>query len=51
MNFSKLKFGLKFYLHKENGKKIINVEPSATITTTNIQPEESKELEEGERLF
>jgi hypothetical protein len=32
-------------------KQIIDVEPSATITTTNIHPNELEESEEGERLF
>jgi hypothetical protein len=35
----------------EQGKWIIDAEPSATITTTKIQPDESEELEEGEHLF
>jgi hypothetical protein len=33
------------------GKQIIDVEPSATIATTKIQPSEPEELEEGEHLF
>jgi hypothetical protein len=33
------------------GKHIIDVEPTATITTTTIQPEEPEDLEEGEHLF
>jgi hypothetical protein len=33
------------------GKKVINVQPSGTITTTKIQVDESEELEEGECLF
>jgi hypothetical protein len=35
----------------EYGNKIINAEPSVTIATTNIQPDESEELEEGECFF
>jgi hypothetical protein len=35
----------------EWGRKIIDVEPSATVATTKIQPGEPDELEEGERLF
>jgi len=33
------------------GKKIIEVEPSATVSTTNIQKKESEDLEDGEHLF
>jgi hypothetical protein len=35
----------------EGGKHIIDVEPSATITTTKVRPSEPNEPEEGERLF
>jgi hypothetical protein len=35
----------------EGGKQIIDVEPSATITTTKVQPSEPEEPEEGEHLF
>jgi hypothetical protein len=35
----------------EGGKWIIDVEPSATITTTKVQPSEPEEPEEGEHLF
>jgi hypothetical protein len=35
----------------ERGRQIINVEPSATIATTKLQPSEPDEQEEGERLF
>jgi hypothetical protein len=35
----------------EGVKRIINVEPSATFSTTKFQPIEPKELEEGEHLF
>jgi hypothetical protein len=35
----------------EGGKQIIDVEPSAIVSTTKVQPSEPEELEEGERLF
>jgi hypothetical protein len=35
----------------EGGKCIIDVEPSATFTTTKVWPRKSEELEEGECLF
>jgi hypothetical protein len=35
----------------ESGKKIIDVEPSATITTTKVQPSEPEETKKGECLF
>jgi hypothetical protein len=35
----------------ERGRWIIDVEPSATIATTKLQPGEPKETKEGERLF
>lgn len=35
----------------DKGKKIIDAEPSATIATTKIQPEDLEELKEGECLF
>jgi hypothetical protein len=35
----------------EGGKWIIDVEPSATIATTKVQPSEPEEPEEGERFF
>jgi hypothetical protein len=35
----------------KNGKRIINVEPNATVATTKVQPSEPEEREEGERLF
>jgi hypothetical protein len=35
----------------ENGRQIIDVEPSATIFTTKIQPSEPDDPEEGKRLF
>ena len=35
----------------ERGRKIIDVEPSATVATTKLQPNEPDEPEEGELLF
>ena len=35
----------------DKGKKLIYVEPSATIATTKLQREELEDLEEGEHLF
>jgi hypothetical protein len=35
----------------EGGKRIIDVETSATVTTTKVWPSEPKEPEEGECLF
>ena len=35
----------------KRGRQIIDAEPSVTIATTKVQPEESEEPEEGERLF
>jgi len=35
----------------EKGSHIIDAEPSATISTTKIQPNEPDELEEGERIY
>jgi hypothetical protein len=35
----------------ESGKWIIDVEPSATVATTKVQPSEPEEPEEGECLF
>jgi hypothetical protein len=43
--------GYEFELELENGRWIIDAEPSATIATTKIQPAESDEPEEGEHLF
>jgi hypothetical protein len=37
--------------NSEGGKRIIDVEPSATVATTKVWPSEPKEPEEGERLF
>jgi hypothetical protein len=35
----------------DKGKQIIDAEPSATVATTQIQPKDPKEPEEGEHLF
>ena len=35
----------------DKGNHIIDVVPSATISTTNIQPDELEEIGEGEHLF
>ena len=35
----------------EGGKRIIDVEPNATVATTKVQPSEPEEPEEGERVF
>jgi hypothetical protein len=35
----------------ERGRQIIDVEPSATVATTKLQPGELDEPEEGESLF
>jgi hypothetical protein len=35
----------------EGGKRIIDVEPNATVATTKVRPSEPKEPEEGECLF
>jgi hypothetical protein len=35
----------------DKGNHIINVELIATISTTNVQPDKSEEIEEGEHLF
>jgi hypothetical protein len=40
-----------FELEPERGRRIIDVEPSATVATTKLQPGEPNEPEEGERLF
>jgi hypothetical protein len=43
--------GSKSESDPEKGRRIIDAEPSATIATTNIQPGEPNDPEEGERLF
>jgi hypothetical protein len=42
---------LGFDSEHNKGKHIIDVEPTTTIMTTTIQPEEPEEPEEGEHLF
>jgi hypothetical protein len=41
----------EFDSYPEKEKKIIDVEPSAMVNTTNIQSNEIEEPEEGEHLF
>jgi hypothetical protein len=36
---------------EKEGSRIIDVKPSATVTTTKVQPREPEEPEEGEHLF
>jgi hypothetical protein len=40
-----------FESNEKGGKRIIDVEPRAIVTTTKVQPSELEELEEGECLF
>jgi hypothetical protein len=40
-----------FESNPKGGKRIINAEPSATVSTKKFQPSEPEEPEEGERLF
>jgi hypothetical protein len=40
-----------FESNPKGGNSIINVKPSATVTTTKVHPSEPKEPEEGELLF
>jgi hypothetical protein len=35
----------------ESGKRIINVEPSATLSTTKFQPSKPEEAKEGKHVF
>jgi hypothetical protein len=46
-----LDVGLYSESEPERGRQIIDMEPSATISTTKLQPSELDELEEGEHLF
>jgi hypothetical protein len=39
------------FSEKNKGKQIIDAEPTSTIMATTIQPKETEEIEEGERLF
>jgi hypothetical protein len=48
---SELDAGSNFELKLERGRWIIDTEPSATVSTTKLQPGEPDEREEGERLF
>jgi hypothetical protein len=48
---SELDFGSYFDLELDKGKRIINMEPNATIITAKIQLEEIEEPREGEHLF
>ena len=43
--------GSKYDSKPKRGRWIIGVEPSATISTTKLQPSEPDEPEEGEPLF
>jgi hypothetical protein len=43
--------GSDFELEQEMGRRMIDVEPSATVATTKLQHGEPDEPEEGERLF
>jgi hypothetical protein len=48
---SESEFNSDFKSNPEGGKRIIDVEPTATIATTKVQPSEQEEPEEGEHLF
>jgi hypothetical protein len=48
---SKLDAGFESESELEKGRQIIDAEPSATVSTTKIQPSEPYEPEEGEHLF
>jgi hypothetical protein len=48
---SKSEVDSDFESNKESGKRIINAEPSATGSTTKVQPSKPEEPEEGEFLF
>ena len=41
----------KYDSKTNKGKHIIETKPSATVATTQIQPEDPEELKEGDRLF
>jgi hypothetical protein len=43
--------GSDFESEPERGKRIIDAEPNATVSTTKVQPSEPDEPEKGERLF
>jgi hypothetical protein len=48
---SKSDVGFESKLEPERGRQIIDMEPSATVVTTKLQPGEPDEPEEGEHLF
>jgi hypothetical protein len=48
---SELDVGSDSESEPENGRWIIDAEPSATVSTTNIQPNEPDDPKEGEHLF
>jgi hypothetical protein len=48
---SKLEFNYDSKSNPKGGKKIIDVESSATVSMTKVRPNEPKEPEEGECLF
>jgi hypothetical protein len=43
--------GYEFESEPKRGRQIIDMEPSATVATTNLHPGEPDEPDEGERLF
>jgi hypothetical protein len=43
--------GFDSKLEPERARRIIDMEPTATVATTKLQPGEPDKLEEGERLF
>jgi hypothetical protein len=51
LNASKSKVNFDSESNPKGGKQIINVEPSAMVTTTKVRPSKPKEPEEGEHLF
>jgi hypothetical protein len=48
---SKSEVDSDFESNLEGGKRIIDVEPNATVTTTKVRPSELEEPKEGEHLF
>jgi hypothetical protein len=48
---NELELGSDSNSEHNKGKLIINAQPTATIMTTTIQPEELEEIEKGKRLF
>jgi hypothetical protein len=51
MKASDFEVGYDSKSNPEGGKWIIDVEPSAIVATTKVQPSEPEEQEEGECLF